>query len=297
MALKSKTGPQNQSPETPTVIDGQDETAEEKLPGDNLTIAARLQGMESLPRRQAALHWGTFTLALGSLLLLLIWVLNSQGPVPRGWVLLDIGLGAVFAVEFFTRSGFRWSRAAYLRTHFFDFVAIVPALALVNHGFFIEGVWVWLILVARGARMVDRFLGDGFVRRTVLTLVGGFEEEITDRVLERIIARIQADMDRAGFSHRIAQAFVRNKATVLQRVRTATPHEGAGPGLAHLVGLTAALERAEERTYDAIVEVLDSEEVDTAVRDVVSSAFFRMRTELGEKSWRQNLGFGSRRSK
>jgi hypothetical protein len=206
-------------------------------------------------------------------------------------------LGVAFAVEFFTRSGFRWNRAGYLRTRFFDFIAIVPALALVHHGFAIEGVWVWLILVARFIRAVDRLLGDGFVQRTVLALVEGFEEEITDRVLERILTRIQADMDRTSFSHGVAEAFVRNKADVLQRVRAATPKEGLVPGLAHIVGLDAALERAEERTYDAIVGILNSEEVDRAVRDVVDSSFSRIRSEIGEKSWRKHLWFRRPRAK
>jgi len=63
------------------------------------------------------------------------------------------------------------------------------------------------------------------------------------------------------------------------------------PSLAHIVGLDAALERAEERTYDAVVEIIDSEEVDHAVRDVVNSVFSRMNNELGEKSWKQNIGY------
>lgn len=294
MVLPKKVEPQNQLPKPPADIDGQDDITEGELPG-NSTIAARLEELESLPHRSAVLHWAAFTVSLLSLILLSTWVFSSQGPVPSAWALLDIGLGVVLAVGFFTRSGFRRDRAAYLRTRFFDFVAIVPALALVNHGFVIEGVWVWLILVARAVRVVDRFLGDGFVRRNVLALVEGFEEELTDRVLERFIARIQGDMNRAGFSHGIAEAFVRNKAAVLQRVRAATPREGLVPGLAHLVGLDAALERTEERAYDAIVEIANSEEVDRAVRDVVNSLFSRMRTELGEKSWRQHLGIRCRR--
>ncbi len=192
-------------------------------------------------------------------------------------VLLDIGLGVVFAVEFFTRSGFRSNPAGYLRTRFFDFVAIVPALALVHHGFVIEEVRAWLILVARFTRVVDRFFGDGFIQRNVLALVEGFEEEITDRVLQRIITRLQGDMDRVGLTHGVAQALERNKAAVLQHVRAATPHEGGVPGLAHIVGLDAALERAEGRTYDALVEIINSEEVDRAVRDVVNSSFSSMR--------------------
>jgi hypothetical protein len=297
MKLRKKAETQNRLPEITTDVDRRNDITEIELPKGNLTITARLKELDSLPHRNAVLHWAAFILSLLSLILLSIWVLGSQESVPGVWVMLDIGLGVVFAVEFFTRSGFRWGRAAYLRTHFFDFVAIVPALALVNHGFVIEGVWVWLILVARAVRVVNRLLGDGFLQRTVLALMGGIEEEITDRVLERIITRIQENMDRASFSHGVAEAFARNKAGVLQRVRAATPHEGIVPGLAHIVGLTAALERAEERTYDAIVEIMGSEEVDRAVRDVVNSAFSRMRDELGRKSWRQQLGIRSRRKK
>jgi hypothetical protein len=297
MTLQKKVEPQKQLPKTPTDIDGRDDITKGELPKGISTIAARLEKLESLPHRNAVLHWAAFALSLLSLVLLAIWVFSSRGAVPSAWIMLDIGLGVVFAVEFFTRSGFRWNRAAYLRTRFFDFIAIVPALVLVHHGFVIEGVWVWLILVARAVRVVDRFLGDGFVQRTVLALVGGFEEEITDRVLERIIARIQADMDRTSFSHGVAEVFVRNKAAVLQRVRAATPREGLVPELAHLVGLDAALERAEERTYDAIVGIMNSEEVDHAVRDVVDSSFSRMRSEIGKKSWRQHLWLRRRRAK
>jgi energy-coupling factor transporter transmembrane protein EcfT len=297
MVLKKQVEPQNQLPKTPGEIDGQADITEGKLPEGNSTIAKRLEELESLPHRNRALHWAAFTLSLMSLILLSAWVFSSRGPVPGAWVWLDIGLGVVFAIEFFTRSGFRWTRVTYLRTHFFDFVAIVPALALVNHGFIIESVWVWIILVARAARVIDRLFGDGFIRRTILALVEGFEEEITDRVLERMIARIQAEMDRAGFSHGVADAFKRNKTTVLQRVRAATPHDGFVPGLAHITGLDAALERAEERAYDAIVGVIGSEAVDHVVRDIVSSSFSRMRDELGTKSWRQHLGLRRRRDK
>jgi len=49
--------------------------------------------------------------------------------------------------------------------------------------------------------------GDGFVQRNIWALIEGMEEEITDRVLQRIITRVQGDMDRANFSHGVAEAF------------------------------------------------------------------------------------------
>ena len=140
MALQKKVESQNQSVKTPTDIDGQNDIAKGELPKGNLTIAERLEELELLPHRNAVLHWAAFILSLLSFILLSTWVFSSRGSVPGAWIMLDIGLGVVFAVEFFTRSGYRWSRAAYLRSRFFDFVAIVPALVLVHHGFVIEGV-------------------------------------------------------------------------------------------------------------------------------------------------------------
>jgi hypothetical protein len=290
MALQKKVEPQNQLPKTPADIDGRDDITKGELPKGNSTIDARIEELESLPHRNPVLHWGAFTISLMSLILLATWVFSSREAVPNGWIWIDVGLSVFLAIGFSTRSGFRQNRAGYLRTHFIDFVAIIPALALVHHGFVIEGVWVWFILVARAIRVIDRFLGDGFIQRNFLALLGGFEEEITDRVLERIVARIQGNLDRASLSHVVAEAIVRNKAAVLQRVRAATPHDGLVPSLAHIVGLDAALERTEERTYDAIVGIINSEEVENAIRDVVNSSFSRMRSELGKKSWRQHLG-------
>jgi hypothetical protein len=286
MVFKKKVGTQQ------NLIDkkGRIKLTNKVLPAGDATIEARLEELESRPRRNPVLHWIGFALSLAALILLAVWVFSSRGPVPTTWVLFDIGLGVITAVEFFTRSGFRWNRLAYLRTRFFDFIAIIPALALVNHGFAIENVWVWLILTARFVRVIDRLLGDGFVQRNIWALVEGFEEELTTRVLQRIILRVQANMNRAHFSHEVAAAFVRNKSSVLQRVRAATPKDGLMPSLAHIVGLDKALERAEERTYDAIVEILDSEEIDMAVRDVVNSVFSHMHSELSEKSWKHKLG-------
>jgi hypothetical protein len=42
--------------------------------------------------------------------------------------------------------------------------------------------------------------------------------------------------------------------------------------------------------FDSVVEVLASPEVDKAIHDSVDSTFSVLRTEIGEKTWRKNLG-------
>jgi hypothetical protein len=45
------------------------------------------------------------------------------------------------------------------------------------------------------------------------------------------------------------------------------------------------------------VEIIDSEEIDTALRDVINSVFSRMHSELGEKSWKKNIGIRRHQTK
>jgi hypothetical protein len=251
----------------------------------------RLEILKTRPKRNTALHWAAIILSIFSLGLLIYWLVNMPVKVSAEWIYIDLGIGIVFVFEFLTRSGFRWNKAIYLRTHFFDFIAIVPALVLVNRGYPLEAVWVWLILITRAIRMIDRILGDGFVQRNIYALVEGFEEEITDRVTLRIINRLENDISQTNIGQNIAGILEKNKAAVLRRVKQEHPHEGFGAGLAHLVGLDILIERSESRIYDSIIEVIKSPEVEQAIREGVDSSFKSIRSEIETKTWRTHLGF------
>ena len=257
---------------------------------DHSVLAPQLEEIESKPHRPAFLHWAAFALSVVSLGLQIGWMAGSESLLPFGWIVLDIALGAVFFFEFFSRSGFRWDPVRYSVTRLFDFIAIVPVLALANHSFFGASALIWIVLVARSTRAIDRLLGDGFVRRNLFALLEGFEEQITDRVELRIMARIEADLKNGHFGHGIGQALEQNRSAILDRIAKEHPFEGVGEGLAHLVGLDSLIRRTEERTYDAIVDILKSPEVDRTIHDGVDSVFARMREEVGTKEWRQHLG-------
>jgi voltage-gated potassium channel len=257
--------------------------------------AAHLREICMLSHHRGPLYWTAFLLSLISLGMTIAWIVFLRPTLPIMLVWMDVALGVFFAAEFLTRHGLRWNWVGYIETRFFDFIAIVPVLLLINYQIPYDQIWLWVILAARSIRVIDRLLGDGFLRRNILALIEGFEEEITDRVLFRIISRIEIDLYRGSFSHGLAVALNRNKSSVLGRVREAHPREGFAAGLAHITGLDTALEKAEERTFDAIVNIIDSPEADKAVRDAVESAFKVMKKELEVKSWRQRIGFQKRR--
>jgi len=251
----------------------------------------RLDVLDSRRHRSGLMHWAAMLLALASIGILIFGIVAFRSPLPSAWVWLDAVLCIFFFFEFFTRSGFHWHGLKYARTHIFDFIAIVPVLLFLHHAVFIESLWAWLILVARSIRAFDRILGDGFLEHNFFGLLEGLETEITDKVVLRIMERVQNDLVSGKIGHSSAQVLEKNKDNVLRRVRAEYPQEGLGADLARFIGLEAAIERIEERTYDAIADVLNSSEVDTVIQEDLDLIFDGLRADLGNEEWRNHLGF------
>ncbi len=282
--------PPQSAKEPPEPIADRDLLARKEPPSEVLVreIIAR-------PYRHPVLHWIAFVLALAAVALSIFWVLNSRQAVSLLWMWLDVGISLFFLAEFFTRSGFRWNPLSYSFSRFYDFVSMVPIGVLVYNAVPFLGVWQWIILVARTIRAIDRLLGDGFVKRNFLALTSALEEEITDRLMVRILNRIHDDLVRGRFASVVGEALLQNKQSVLKRIKSEHPSQGIGAGLMHITGLEQVLEKVEEKTYDSIVEILMSPEVEKAVHDALDSSFSVLRAEVEKKSWRENLGFQKRR--
>lgn len=238
--------------------------------------------------RSRSLHWLAWAAALVSVAVLVLWKWGPQTlAVPTLVQGADVGLAVFFALEFFTRTGWRRSRTAYLKWRWFDFVALLPVTVL---GPFAIAPLIWFVFICRVIRLVDRTLGDGFVQRNVLLFLEAVEEEISDRVLEKMLVRWEGELKGSKFGTATAQALERNKEAVLRRVFDEQLQDGTIAKIAHFTGLQAALEKEERRLFDAVIEMVGSHEVDEAIRDVVASSLRRTREQLGARDWRRRLG-------
>lgn len=242
--------------------------------------------------RSRSLHWLASAAALVSLATLWLWAWGRPGPVPDAvlqWT--DLTLAAFFALELFTRTGWLQSRLTYLKWHWFDFVAILPLTVL---GPAAVAPLVWIVLASRLVRLVDRTLGDGYVQRNTLILIGALEEEISDRVLANMLSRWERDLDHARFGSSIARALARNQEAVLRRVFAEQLQDGAFAKVAHFTGLQSGIEREERRLFEALIATLGSPEMDEALRDVLASSLRRGRAQLSTRDWRAKLSAASR---
>lgn len=243
--------------------------------------------MQSRPRW---LHWLAWFASIVSVLL----ILNTWGGPP--WAdfqvvrQLDLWIAIGFAVEFFTRSGFRQDKLKYAKWRWFDFLAMIPVIFLLPYLSFYRW-FIWIVLIARIGRMVDRTLGDGFVKRHFLAFTQAIEEEISDRVLLNIMARIESELASAKFGETAAKAIAVNKDAILHRIYAEQlPETGALSKVANFTGLQGAIEKMEARVFDAIIKVIGSSETDELIKDIVTQSLSRARVEIAEKSWKKKVG-------
>ncbi len=277
---------------------GEAASAEEDLfPEEALPAGSRLRDIYNRPHRSPLLHWLALVLSLASLALLVWWLVAPPERVPAAWLWADVALSIFFVGEFVTRSGFQWDRGGYSRTHFFDFLAMVPVLVLAYFQVPFAIIGIWLVLIMRIIRVVDRLLGDGFIQRNFFALIDGIEEEISDRVILRTMSRLQADLSRGKFGHELAAALERHKGPILERIRKEHPKEGIAVSVARLTGLDKRLERAEEQIFLSIIEFLRSSELDKAAHEAIESTFAAIQEEVKMKSWKQNLGFRNNKNR
>lgn len=238
---------------------------------------SQLEVLTSRPRRSKLLHLAAWTVAAASLAILLGARFFATQPIPLAWVLLDMLFCVLPALEFVTRSGLRWGGRSYLVTHVFDFAAMVPSVLLLSHDIPGAVPGLWVVLFARGIRLVDRTLGDGFVVLSVTRLVQRFEEAITDRVLLRLLAGAERGVAGGRLGHAAGVALAHHRDPVLATIRSARPPLDKNR-LAQFLGLEKVVQNTEQRAFDAVVDLLDSPEVDRALRDILIAALNDVRT-------------------
>ena len=242
-----------------------------------------------MPSRPRWLHWlAWFASIVSFAILITFW----GGPDWDFEIVqqIDLWVSIGFAIEFFTRSGFRQQKWNYAKWRWFDFIAMVPVVFLVDYVAWYEWV-LWIVLAARLSRMIDRTLGDGFVKRHFLAFTEAIEEEISDRVLLKIMARIENELANAKFGDTAAKAIAVNKDAILKRIyEEQLPDTGTLSKVANITGLQGAIEKMEARVFDAIITIIGSAETDELIKDIVTQSMAKARAEIAEKSWKQKIG-------
>jgi len=184
---------------------------------------AQMRGQD-VPRRihqVRAIDWMMVALAIISVGLLL-WVWLAEPPRETELLLfkIDVGICAVFLVEFLWRwrtVGWGWK---FLGRNWFEILGMIPVSHPALRAFRLLRVFV---LIARLGRAVDRTIGDAVTQRLVnrflVTVIDVLKKPVTVAVLDEVVAVLQTGRYAQNISRALADNQTELRELVLEKIK------------------------------------------------------------------------------
>ncbi|MDQ3787530.1 MAG: ion transporter [Actinomycetota bacterium] len=180
---------------------------------------ARMRGEVDMPRRihrVRAVDWLMVALAIASVLLL-AWVWLADPPVETQELVfrIDVGICAVFLVEFLWRwrsVGWGWR---FLGRNWFEIVGMIPLSHPALRAFRLLRV---IVLVARLGRAVDRTIGDAVTQRLVNRFLGTVIDVLKKPVTVAVLDEVTAVLQTGRYAQNISRALADNQVELRQMV-------------------------------------------------------------------------------
>jgi hypothetical protein len=179
---------------------------------------------QDVPRRihqVRAIDWMMVALAIISVGLLL-WVWLAEPPRETELLLfkIDVGICAVFLVEFLWRwrtTGWGWK---FLGRNWFEILGMIPVSHPALRAFRLLRVFV---LIARLGRAVDRTIGDAVTQRLVnrflVTIIDVLKKPVTVAVLDEVVAVLQTGRYAQNISKALADNQNELRELVLEKIK------------------------------------------------------------------------------
>ena len=185
---------------------------------------AQLHGQVEVPRRihrVRAVDWLMVLLAIVSVgMLAWVWVTNPPVATEELVFKIDVGICAVFFLEFVWRwraSGWGWR---FLGRNWFEILGMVPVSHPALRAFRLVRV---IVLLARLGRAVDRTIGDAVTQRLVNrflgTVINVLKKPVTVAVLDEVVAVLKTGHYAQNISRALAENQTELREMVLDKIK------------------------------------------------------------------------------
>ena len=180
---------------------------------------AQMQGQAEVPRRVhrvRAIDWLMVLLAVVSVgMLVWVWVVDPSMATQELLFKIDVGICAVFLVEFLWRwrvGGWGWR---FLGRNWFEIIGMVPVSHPALRAFRLLRV---VVLVARLGRAVDRTIGDAVTQRLVNRFLGAVIEVLKKPVTVAVLDEVVAVLKTGRYAQNLSRALAENQTELRQMV-------------------------------------------------------------------------------
>ncbi len=249
---------------------------------------ARMRGEMDVPRRihrVRAVDWLMVALAIASVGLL-GWVWLADPPVETQELAfrIDVGICAVFLVEFLWRwrsGGWGWR---FLGRNWFEVVGMIPLSHPALRAFRLLRI---IVLIARLGRAVDRTIGDAVTQRLVNRFLGTVIDVLKKPVTVAVLDEVTAVLKTGRYAQNISRALADNQAELRQLVLDKIKADPAAGRLKRLPFHDEIIGAVTDTAIRVVLEMLADPRTDEMIADSLRENLDQIRAAVSENEQRR----------
>lgn len=233
------------------------------------------------------------SLAIVSVLILAYEQVYDPSPERQRLIIyIDLGIVAIFAVEFIVRISRAQDKMGYVKGHWYDLVGMIPVSHPLFRGFRLARLVRLFVLTSRFVRATNRSFGEAFVETMVGRYKDIFVEGISDRIVLRLLDETEAVLTRGAYGTAAARALDSNRDELIKKINVQLKKDRATRLLMGVPGMERMLEGVQERTITTVVATLGSEEMNQTILSVIREILGDLRRATQQKEWRAPAATG-----
>jgi voltage-gated potassium channel len=234
-----------------------------------LVMYAQVRAQE-VPRRihrVRAIDWAMVLLAIVSVgMLLYVWLADPPVEIQHVLFRIDIGICAVFLVEFLWRwrtTGWGWK---FLGRNWFELVGMVPVSHPALRAFRLIRI---IVLVARLGRAVDRTIGDAVTQRLVNRFIGTVIDVLKKPVTVAVLEEVAAVLRTGQYAQNISRALAENQTELREMVLDKIKADPTAGRFKRLPFHDEILGTVTDTTIRVVLEMLADPRADEMISDTL----------------------------
>lgn len=226
--------------------------------------------MERFEREITVVDIVMVSLALVSLGLLVYEdVYNPPPEGRRAIVYIDLTIVGIFALEYLVRLSQAKDKKAFVKSHWYDLVGMVPVSHPIFRGFRLARIFRLVVISGRLLRATDRSLGEAFLQKQLTKYRAIVVEELTEPIFVAGLKLTENALVKGDYGSAVARALAQQRDTIANHMVNQMRKDTALNLLLKTPGIGPGIERLPGRVLDGVVETLGAPEIDDAIRQVI----------------------------
>jgi voltage-gated potassium channel len=241
----------------------------------------QLRAQTEMPRRihrVRTLDWLMVALAIVSVGML-VWVWLASPPVETEELIfkIDVGICAVFLVEFLWRWGAGGWGWRFLGRNWFEVLGMIPVSHPALRAFRLVRI---IVLLARLGRAVDRTIGDAVTQRLVNRFLGTVIDVLKKPVTVAVLDEVVAVLNTGRYAQNISRALDENRAELRQMVLDKIKADPTAGRLRRIPFHDEIVGTITDTAIRVVLEMLDDPRTDEMISDTLRENIDQIRTAV-----------------